>query len=211
MRSKVTTAPSVEPVSLDEVKASLRITSNAEDALLTTYIVDARQLVEKMTGRKLINQTITAYYDGFYGNRGKFEWWSGGMVGSETYLFGGQKLPLEFAPVQSVTTLHAVEADNTETLISSATYYLDNYDDDMPAAIQSNDGLTPGSRNENSVKVVYVAGYGATASTVPSALRRAIIALVGALYSNRGDCDGEGCADKCGASKMIEPYIIKHA
>lgn len=210
MRSKVTSQPAVEPVTLDELKSSLRITRNAEDALLTQYIVDARLLVERLTGRKLITQTITAYYDGACGGKG-LPWWSGTMTGSESFLSGGQSLTLEFAPVQSVTSLEAVEADNSENTISATTYYLDNYDDDMQAHIRAENGITPGSRNENNLKAVYVAGYGSAGSNVPSAIRRAIITLAGALYSNRGDCDGTTCADQCGATKMIGPYVIKHA
>ena len=209
MRSKVTTPPAIEPVTLTELKASLRVTGSAEDTILTQYITDARELVERITGRKLINQTITAYYTGL-GENISGEWWSGTRIAHERILWGSQQVELEFAPVQSVTTLHAVESDNSNTLIASTEYYLDNYDDDMRSKIKPVTVITAGSRNENNIKCVYVAGYGTTASSVPSALRRAVLVLAGSLYANRGDC-GDQCQANCGATQMIQPFIIKRA
>ena len=210
MRSKVSTPPAIEPVSLTELKASLRITSTAEDTLLSQYITDARAVVERITGRKLINQTITSYYTDFNGSIVNSAWWSGTRVMHEQVLYEKQQLELEFTPVQSVTSLSMVESDNSETVVATTEYYLDNFDDDMRSVIRPVSVLTAGSRNENNLKAVYVAGYGALASDVPSALRRAIIVLAGQLYVNRGDC-GDQCQSDCGATHMITPYIIKHA
>lgn len=210
MRSKVSTPPAIEPVSLTELKASLRITSTAEDTLLSQYITDARLIVERITGRKLINQTITSYYTDFHGSSVNSAWWSGTRVMHEQVLYEKQQLELEFTPVQSVTSLSMVESDNSETVVATTEYYLDNFDDDMRSIIRPVSVLTAGSRNENNLKAVYVAGYGALASDVPSALRRAIIVLAGQLYVNRGDC-GDQCQSDCGATHMIAPYIIKHA
>ena len=209
MRSKVTTAPDSEPVTLDEVKSSLRVTSNAEDALLTQFIEDARIFVELKTRRKLITQTITAYYDNFEEGEQGEDWFEGYRRGAITNIGGGQRLTLEFSPTQSITSLDIVATDNTEETIASSEYYLDNFDDDMRSYLRSDEGIVNGTRNQNSVKIVYVAGYGSNATDVPSALRRAIIAMVGALYSNRGDCSMDQCAEGCGAMKMLEPYVLE--
>lgn len=208
MRSKVTTPPAIEPVTLDEVKSSLRITNAREDALLTQYIEDARIFVERVTGRKLINQTVTAYYNSF-DHASSDDWWSGHRMGAVTEINGGQRLTLEFAPVQSITSLSQVAQDNSELVVSASEYYLDNYDDDTRSLLRSEDGITNGTRSQNSLKVEYVAGYGATAADVPSALRRAIIAMVGKLYVMRGDCGDMGkCAEECGATRMVEQYKL---
>jgi len=208
MRSKVTTQPAIEPVTLAELKSSLRVTNGAEDDLLTQYITDARLIVERTTGRKLISQTITAYYTGM-GGTASSSWWSGTRIGSEKQLYGDQLLELEFTPVQSITSLNAVETDNSETLIASTEYYLDNFDDDMRPMIHPVNSIISGSRDENNMKVVYVAGYGDNASDVPSSIRRAIVLLAGQLYYNRGDC-GEQCQSYMGLGGMLAPYMIKH-
>lgn len=212
MRSKVTTAPAAQPITLTELKSSLRITNTAEDTLLTQYLEDATLYAENYTGKKLITQTITAYYDAFAGDKGNksdrddFE---GVQVGSIIALYGQQKIELEFGPVSSVTSIDTIDTSNSETTFSSANYYLDNYDDfQRPRAI-INDGESLGQtelRVLNSIKVVYVAGYGATGSDVPSALRRALIVLCGELYSNRGDCSTGECAEACGVNKMLDQY-----
>mgnify|MGYP003654151908 CR=1 FL=1 len=209
MRSKVTVQPALEPVTLSELKASLRITSTEEDALLTQYIEDARIYVERMTGRKLITQTIVSYYDGFSGTQEI--WFNGARRGTIESLSSGERHSvLEFPPAQSITQVDTVDTSNAETVYASANYYLDNYDDDMRARMVLNydASLSVTLRPQNNVKITYVAGYGDAASDVPSALKRAIIVLSGELYSNRGDCDTGTCSDKCGASAMIGPYTL---
>ena len=52
------TAPTVEPVTLDEAKLAARISgTTAFDALVPALIVAARQLAEQQTGRRLMAQT----------------------------------------------------------------------------------------------------------------------------------------------------------
>lgn len=209
MRSKVTTQPASEPVTLAEVKSSLRITNTAEDALLTQYITDARIWAERYTGRKFITQTITEYHDSMTdGVQG--EWWSGRRMGPVDMISGARSLTLETLPIQSVTSFHTVGTDNSETLYASTNYYLDNYENDMRNRIILNTGssLTGNYRASNNIKVVYVAGYGDNAADVPSSIRRAIIVYCGQLWSNRGVCDST-CAAGCGASNMLQPYKME--
>ena len=59
------TAPTVEPVTLAEVKLHSRIGINDDDALLAVYITSARQLAEQKTGRSLAPRTLVRYYDEF--------------------------------------------------------------------------------------------------------------------------------------------------
>ncbi len=63
--SSEATNTSAEPVTLTEVKEHLRITSTAEDDLLTLYITAARQAAETITGRALINTQWELAIDSF--------------------------------------------------------------------------------------------------------------------------------------------------
>jgi len=214
VRSKVTVKPTIEPVSLAEVKASLRITNTAEDALLNQYIEDARIFAEKYTSRRLNTQTVLAYYDNLSNNGMADAWWSGTITGPLTILNRVEEAVLEFAPVQSISEVKVYDFSNNETVIASSSYYLDNFDEDMRGKMVVNENnsipLGTGTRTQNGVSIEYIAGYGDNASDVPSALRRAIILIVGHMYANRGDCD-EQCAKECGAMPMLEQYRIMNA
>src|SRR5690606_27914269 len=50
------TPPALEPVSLDEARAFLRLDQTHEDELLTTLITAARLMIEAASGRMLIEQ-----------------------------------------------------------------------------------------------------------------------------------------------------------
>jgi len=209
MRSKVTTQPAIEPVTLQELKDSLRITNSAEDTLLTQFIEDARIYCENYTGQKFITQTITAYYDNMIGELG--EWWTGTRMGSVNDIYGEQHQVLEYGPAQSITTVHTIDQSNSETLYTSTNYYLDDFDHGMRPKMILNVGssITTNLRPKNNVKIVYVAGYGDAGSDVPSAIRRSILVMAGQIYANRGDCNGE-CAEECGAHRMLEQYRYKN-
>ena len=199
----------MEPVSLDELKSSLRITNTAEDTLLTQYITDARVMVERYTGRKLITQTLTGYGMPF-GAHDEL-WWEGYRVGHVNILTGPlTNIQFDWGPVQSVTSVETVDQDNAETVYASTNYYLDNYDEDLANRIVFNsDAVAPSSlRAKDSWKVVYVAGYGNAASDVPADIRRALILLAGYLWGNRGVCTDGKCVESCGASKMLERFRL---
>lgn len=208
MKSKVTSAPASEPITLSEVKYALRITNTAQDTFLTQCITDARIYAENYTGRKFITQTLVGYTDNFTGIRDN--WFTGFREGSELELYakGERKITMDWAPVSSVSQVDTIDVDNTETVYASSNYYLDNYDDDMKHRIMVNDNTTIlnlSLRSRNAIKVTYIAGYGANASDVPSAIRRGLIMLVGHLYTNRGDCDGD-CVTKSGANQYLDQY-----
>lgn len=211
MKSKVTTQPAIEPVSLQEVKDSLRITSSSEDSLITQYIVDARVYAENYTGRKFITQTLVGYADGFRGYQDN--WFNGYRVGSEIELFrnGDRRIDLDYTPAQSITEINTIDIDNSETVYASSNYYLENFDDDLHPRVRINDSssiINVNLRSNNAVKVEYVAGYGDNASDVPAAIRRGIIMIASHLYTNRGDCDGN-CVEKSGANTYLDQYKLE--
>lgn len=63
MRLKLKTAPTVEPISLDEIKLHLKIDGADDNALITALIKTARQLAEKETKRAFITQIWQMYLD----------------------------------------------------------------------------------------------------------------------------------------------------
>ena len=208
MKSKVTSAPASEPISLSELKLSLRITDTAQDTLLTQYITDARDMAERYTGRKFIDQELTGYTD-LHRSAGK-EFWSGWRIGAKNEINGdGASIVFDWSPAISITAVTTVDSSNTESAYSSDNYYLDNYDDDKAPELQFNDSASiPGDlRVQDSWKVVWRAGYGTASTDVPASIRRAIMMLAGHLYENRGDCEGELCGVS-GAYSMLSPFKV---
>ena len=63
MRLNLKTAPSVEPITLDEAKNHLKIDSAEDNALISSKIITARQWAEKETKRAFITQTLEMYLD----------------------------------------------------------------------------------------------------------------------------------------------------
>ena len=211
MKSKVTVEPSIEPVTLTEVKEHLRITASNEDDLIDTYIEAARRMAEEITGRKFITQTIVGYVDTLGSGSVQGNWWTGTRTGTYfTHILNGKAfIELDWTPCSSITSVYTVDDDATETLYASSNYYLENYDNDMPARIRlvENAAIPTGLRHENAVKVTYVAGYGATAATVPMSIRNAIKMMTAELYNKRGDCDD--CALNAGQMSTLSQYKIQ--
>jgi len=77
--------PSVEPVSVAEQKAFMRVEMADEDALTASLVTAARQAVESITGRALITQKWQATF--------------------ETPRRGGRRLELPVAPVQGIESV----------------------------------------------------------------------------------------------------------
>ena len=103
------TPPATEPFVLADVKLFLRIDGSAEDALLTSLIVAARQSAEHYLRRSLINQIWKLSYDDY--------------LSEETALLRG--------PVQAIISVNRVERDGTATEFDSQNYFLRQTDDTL--------------------------------------------------------------------------------
>ena len=154
--------PALEPVSLDEAKAHLRLTGTEDDDYVAALIVAARLHVETSTRRVLIDQTWRIYRD---------DWPRDGLV----------ELPV--GPVRSVAEIVVYDADGEPTTLSSTAWALDAAS--QPARLKLlGTGPTPG-RPLNGIEIDVVAGYGASGLAVPQPLRLAIMMLVARWFENR--------------------------
>ena len=169
------TAPAAEPLTLAEAKLHLKLDVTADDDLITSLIVAARQHVETVTGRALVTQTWDIKYDEF-----------------PRELDAPIMLPKP--PIASVTSVKYLDAAGVEQTWSSA-----NYITDLPSGAWAGFGrIRPGMSTAypatyaviNAVTVRIVCGYGAAAA-VPDGLKAAMKILIGHWYVNRGDSDAE--------------------
>ncbi|CAB4220396.1 Phage conserved hypothetical protein [uncultured Caudovirales phage] len=163
-RTQILVAPSVEPVTLEETRAHLRVTHNEEDGVIDGLITAARVTVEMITRRSLITQTIKLTIDEF----------------PSSYT-----IRLPHTPVRSVSHIkYYDETGNLQTL-SASKYWVDTVS--APARITLKEGESyPDTQKGrlNSVEITYIAGYGDTAADVPAPVKHAIKLLVSHLYEN---------------------------
>jgi len=162
MTSSLITAPATEPVSVAEMKAHLRLVSNAEDALLGDLITSARKHVERTTRRALISQGWRLYLDA----------WPPGRV---------VRFPV--APVAAVDQILVFDAGGVGQLLPADGYRLDRSSE--PARLRVKPGAGPSLSAMIGVEVDFTAGYGPHAADVPADLRQAIRLLAAHWYEHR--------------------------
>lgn len=182
------TAPSVEPISLTEIKAFLRISGSDEDDVLTILGKSARESVELYTGRCLITQTWKLVLDGFPNagiihpdGEGVYDMPSNAAISALGYI----DLPKQ--PIQSVTSITTYNISNTSSTFNSSAYGLDVSGGRI--FLKSGYAWPVDLRDYQAVEVLFVAGYGADGTSVPSAIKQAILNYVSSMYESRGACE----------------------
>lgn len=157
--------PAVEPVTLAEAKAHLRIDSafTADDAAISSLITAARIHIENVSGRTLIRSRWQIKFD-------HFPSWD---------------IELPNPPVMAdAVTVTYVPLEGGQPL-SFTDFRTDR--DATPAVIRPQwNGLWPSCRGaENDVTVTYWAGYGETAASAPVPARHCALMMIGHWYANR--------------------------
>lgn len=156
------TPPAVEPVSLADAKAHLRLETTTEDDYVSALIVAARLHVETAIRRVLVDQTWRVYLDA---------WPRDGVV------------DLPVGPVRSIASITVYDADGHPSLLSSVAWRLDAASQPARLALLGT-GPTPG-RVLNGIEIDLVAGFGPSGISVPQPLKLAIMTLVARWYENR--------------------------
>lgn len=190
MGLSLTTAPDLEPLTLDEAKTHLRVDAGdtSQDALISALIQAARESVESFTRRALVTQTWTMTLDRFPVRSAMVPSTSGASVYATTSGqasgITGAVIRLPYPPLQSVTSITYVDANGATQTLATAEYVVQT--DTLPGQIALAYGkYWPTTRSqENAVTITYVAGYGAP-SSVPARLRAAMLLILADLYERR--------------------------
>jgi len=177
--------PSVEPVLLADAKQQARIDTTADDALVTSLIVGARQWAEQFTGRAFVTQTWQLALDLWPGASGK--WWDGMRQGPITGLDDVNFISLPRAPLQSVSSVQYFDNTDAATVWPSSNYFVDTVREPGRIALRSGSVWPVPSRVTNGIIIQYVVGYGNDGTSVPEPIKTAIRQLVAHWYEHRGD------------------------
>ena len=180
MSLQLTTPPSLEPVTLAQAKAHLKVDTSDDDALITALISAARARAEWHTGRALIAQGWTLWLDAW-----------------------PDVIAIPLPPLQSVTSVTTYARDDSAHVLDASTYTVDTASNRL--ALKDACAPPTNLRRLNAIAVAFTAGYGSAATDVPALLREAILELIAFLYENRGEAPAELPLD-CLA--LLAPYRI---
>lgn len=179
-----TAAPAVEPVTLGEAKAHMRLDEGHEDAFVTALIAIARSHLEHTTGLALISQGFRLYLD---------RWPESGVVS------------IGRGPVRSVEVVTVYDADGEPQEVPLTDHRLDGFG--RPARLWLADPPAPG-RAVNGIEIDFTAGFGDSGEDVPAELKRAMLMHVALMFAYRGAVApaDQPAAIPDGYDRLVAPY-----
>ena len=183
MALHVLTPPGAEPVSLEAARAFLRRSGTEDDALIGDLIASARASIEAATGLALITQSW----------RETLDVWPRARLSA-----CGQAVRLARAPLISIEAVRVRDVNGALTVWDPAEYRVEPGEPGrliatLPFTLPQPD------RAPGGIEIDFTAGFGATAESVPAALREAILHQLAAGYgADRGE----------GASPVEPPDIV---
>jgi uncharacterized phiE125 gp8 family phage protein len=162
--TRLTTATGAqEPASLQDLRDFGRIVSGAEDRVLESLLLAARQEVERHSGHVLVPGTFLVAIDD----------WS-------------PRIGLVLTPVREVTSVTYHRVDGSEDVADPATYYADLGHVPPRLAFSSVYARPWSLRGSAGIEVEVVAGY-ETKAQVPEDIRQHVITLALLMYEHRDD------------------------
>jgi hypothetical protein len=185
-----TTQPASLAVNLQDLKDNLRQTSSDEDSLIQFYAEAAIDLFEKYTERRLINRSVRHEQSDFP------------MESDDC----GIELPV--GPLSSVTNIQYYETNGILTTWNSGNYVLDttSHFPRIRLAPSINFPVVQDDRH-NGVQINFVAGYGATYTSVPKGIQWAVILMASEMFTKR--LPVEKIPD--GLAAVVSPYKLRRA
>lgn len=165
------TPPALEPVSLADAKAHMRVDHADEDAQITAMITSARQRVEALLGRALITRRVRETRD---------DWPLGPGLTRDS-----KAAVLALGPVTALHHVKVYDADGAAGFTGGASDYAVDMASVPGRIAPMTTGFPCPGRAVGGVEIEYDAGHGAAASDVPGPLRQAILLLVADAYAHR--------------------------
>ncbi|MEI7704521.1 MAG: hypothetical protein WCK73_07960 [Deltaproteobacteria bacterium] len=189
MAYALVTPPPVEPLSLDEAQAHLRLELDRGDVYVGGLISAVRAWVEETINRALITQTWDLVLDAWprvlVNVSRPTPQLAGIGMDFERVLYGRSAIDLMKGRLQSVEFVKYVDDAGVLQTLSPSAYIVDT--DSEPGRIAPAYGLLwPTARQQlNAIRVRFVAGYGSAGTAVPQSIRAAMLIMISDLYEHR--------------------------
>ena len=193
-RYEVLVAPTVYPLTVDEVKEWLKIPAaqTADDVIIQTLIETATTMFQDYTNYILINTTFRKFNDCF-----------------------AQSMEYTRGPLQSLESFeYLVEGvwttvPTTYQLLNESFYWRIIFSEYQDIPNNKDDGQMP----YQTIRTDFVAGLGVESSTIPKDIIIALQNHIAAMYENRGDCtlgDCSGCTSLPGVPAFTQTIYNKY-
>jgi uncharacterized phiE125 gp8 family phage protein len=193
------TSPALEPVTLDEAKAHLKIDTDDDDTLITALITACRAGAEWHTGRAFITQSWILSLDAWPGTAAD--------CGLPPALSATPPAAIEIPlpPLQAVTNITTYARNDAATVLDSSLYQVDTAS--KPARVALKFGVAPPTdlRSMNAIEIAFTAGYGDAEANIPAPIHAAILEMIANAYTNRGDAPSE---PPLAALALLAPYRV---
>jgi len=187
MSSILLVPPAVEPLSLADAKAYLRVQHADDDGLIAALIAAARSHVEAATRRALITQGWRHRRDA---------WPADGRIAV---------LP---APLQALSAVRVYDEAGEAQALDLGNFVVDAVA--APGVISFPPwSVPPPGRAQGGIELDIAAGYGDAASDVPAPFTLAIRMLLAHWYENRGvAAAGAAAPMPAGVAALLAPYRV---
>lgn len=157
---KTYAAPTVEPLTVDQVMEHLRL--DEYETMLPLLIASARASAEAATSLALMTQTLDLYLDAF----------------------PAAEIILPRSPLQSVTSITYTDTDGATQTLAASEYQVDTASA-PPRIVPAYGKSWPSTRQQiNAVKVRFVCGH-TDAASVPADVKAWMLLSIGTAYEHR--------------------------
>jgi uncharacterized phiE125 gp8 family phage protein len=175
--------PTVEPLTVAEAKAFLRVTHDADDAVVGALIAAARAQIEALTRRALLTQRWRLVLDHWPADR---------------------RIAWRIGPLRTLLAARVFDSAGVAHPVDPANFVLDASSDRLIAPLAP---PLPG-RCHAGIELDVELGFGSDPAAVPEPLRHAVRTLAAHWYDHRGlIASGGGVALlPAGVATLIAPY-----
>jgi uncharacterized phiE125 gp8 family phage protein len=166
----IITEPESYPVTVEEIKEFARIDGNDEDSILESFLIGVVNDTEAYLKKALITRQYKMIMDAW----------------------NDKEIELPMPPLISVQSIKTIDEDGNETVYDSDNYYVVTESIPGKIIIKKNSQKPLNSERESGgYEIIFTAGYGNDASSVPKQIRIAIMQWVTMIYENRSMTDSE--------------------
>jgi uncharacterized phiE125 gp8 family phage protein len=187
MATVLLSGPAVEPITLAEAKAHLRVDSSGEDSLIQSLIMASRLHIEAALDLALITQSW----------RHQRDVWPPSRV-----------LILPLRPIQSVTAVTLHDDDATSRSLDIEDFIVDGFANPARLVWRGPGAVPAAGMVANGIEIDFVAGHGNSPADVPQPIRQALLLLIAHWYEHREPVEIGATATTipAGVSELLMPY-----